>query len=118
MDQIEQCEKIKDAPLCDRMRWAAAMNQHGVTDDFPIKMPDVPDYLQHRDPVWLAASRALDKSVTYPQWSLGWWLYALNRSAEEWKARWDARGTQGIQPVASADEVIQQWRDSLPPEGA
>lgn len=83
-------DAITNAPLHDRMRWFADLNRWLRPTGFPIDLPDYEgDSTQIRsDANWKAAWSAVTSSLTDEESSLGWWLYALNKTEAEWRIWW------------------------------
>lgn len=104
---------VAAAPVGTRMRWYAAMNSWRVPEDFPVAIATDHGPGQARHPDWNAAWRAVTDNLTEAQASLGWWIYELMRTPEEWRAWWV--GNRRLSAEA-ADDAINHLEAGAAPQ--
>lgn len=86
---------VSGYPLETRQRWYAEMNRWGSPEDFPVPLPRFNDgvepfapYGRQTHPAWNEAWNVVSASLTPAEQSLGWWLFALDKTEDEWRSWW------------------------------
>lgn len=107
MSAVAEPKVLPPADLLTRMRWYATLNTWKNPPDFPWPLPPEGHHDEQGNDRYTnvdarAAFRAVTDSLTDAEMSLGWWVYSLNRSVDEWAEWWSGRERAGGVDVATA----------------